>query len=216
MLSKRLQSLTKYINKEDKLIDIGCDHALIDIYLIKNNIVDSLIVSDVHEGALEQGINNIKYYGYTDKIDTRLGDGLKVLTDNDDINTVLISGMGTSTIIDILNNEYTKRINKLIIQSNNDHEELRRGIVSLGYQIVEEEFIEDNRKNYINIVFTRGVKEYTDIEYKYGPILINNNEYLEYMIKHCKSVLSYVPEDKKDVIDNINNEIEVLSKLISR
>ena len=216
MLSKRLQSLTKYINKEDKLIDIGCDHALIDIYLIDNNIVDSLIVSDVHEGALKQGINNIKHYGYTDRIDTRLGDGLKVLNDNDDINTVLISGMGTSTIMDILNNEYTSKINKLIIQSNNDYEELRRGITSLVYQITDEEFIIDNKKSYINIVFIKGNKEYSDIEYKHGPILMNNKEYLEYMINHFKNILSYVPEDKSDVIDDINTEIKMLSELISR
>ena len=33
-LSDRLKSLTKYINKTDKVIDIGCDHALLDIYLV--------------------------------------------------------------------------------------------------------------------------------------------------------------------------------------
>ena len=38
MISNRLQSLVKYINKEDKIIDIGCDHALLDIYLSKKNV----------------------------------------------------------------------------------------------------------------------------------------------------------------------------------
>ena len=118
----------------------------------------------------------------TDKIDARLGNGLEVLTDKDDIDTILISGMGASTIIDILNNPYLKNINKLIIQSNNDYEELRRSVTSLGFEITEEEFLIDNKKSYINIVFKKGNKEYSDIEYKYGPILINNKEYLEYMI----------------------------------
>ena len=216
MLSKRLKSLTKYINKEDKLIDIGCDHALIDIYMIRNNMVDSIIVSDIHEGALKQGIYNIKMSHMTEQINARLGNGLEVLTDEDDINTILISGMGASTIIEILNNPYLKNVNKLIIQSNNDYEELRKSITSLGFMITDEEFLIDNKKAYINIVFKRGNKEYTDFEYKYGPILIHNNEYIEYMIAHYNSVLSYVPNEKSEIIDIINKEIEMLNKYISR
>lgn len=219
MLSKRLQSLTKYVNKEDKIIDIGCDHALLDIYLIKNNYINNIIVSDIHEGALKQGIKNISLNHLNDYIDARLGNGLEVLTDKDDIDTILISGMGTSTIIDILNNQYTNNtnnINKLIVQSNNDYEELRRHIVSLGYVISDEEFLCDKDKYYINIVFIKGSKEYNDIEYKYGPILINNKEYLEHMINNCKNVLSYVPEEKIDIINDINNEIELLSNMLSK
>ena len=216
MLSKRLQSLTKYVNKEDKIIDIGCDHALLDIYLINNNYIDNIIVSDIHDGALQQGINNIELNNLTDKIDARLGNGLEVLNENDDIDTILISGMGTSTIIDILNNKYVNNINKLILQSNNDYEELRRYMVSIGYEITDEEYLVDKDKNYSNIVFIKGNKEYSDIEYKYGPILIKNKEYLEYMINHYRSVLSYVPEEKVEVINDINNEIEVLSNLLSK
>ena len=36
-LSKRLKAITEFVDKEDRIIDIGCDHALLDIY-IKENI----------------------------------------------------------------------------------------------------------------------------------------------------------------------------------
>ena len=36
-ISKRLKTISEFIDKEDKIIDIGCDHALLDIY-IKENI----------------------------------------------------------------------------------------------------------------------------------------------------------------------------------
>ena len=124
--------------------------------------------------------------------------------------------MGASTIIDILNNPYLKSINKLIIQSNNDYEELRRSVVELGFIIIDEEFLIDNNKAYINIIFEKGNKDYTDEEYKYGPILVNDNQYIEYMINHYNSVLSYVPSDKIDVINDINKEIEMLNKYVSR
>ena len=32
-LSKRLQKIAELINEEDTVLDIGCDHALLDIYL---------------------------------------------------------------------------------------------------------------------------------------------------------------------------------------
>ena len=71
MLSKRLKSLVKYVLKTDNIIDIGCDHALLDIYLVKNGIIEKLIVSDVHKEALNCGISNIKKEGLTEKIETR-------------------------------------------------------------------------------------------------------------------------------------------------
>ena len=60
MISNRLMRIASYVDKKDKLIDIGCDHALLDIYLIKNKMIDKVLVSDVHEGALNAGIANIK------------------------------------------------------------------------------------------------------------------------------------------------------------
>ena len=39
MISKRLKSLAQYVNHDDVLIDIGTDHALLAIYLIKNKIL---------------------------------------------------------------------------------------------------------------------------------------------------------------------------------
>ena len=32
-LSKRLDTIAAFINKDDDVLDIGCDHALLDIYL---------------------------------------------------------------------------------------------------------------------------------------------------------------------------------------
>ena len=216
MLSKRLLSLTKYIDKTDRLIDIGCDHALLDIYIIKNNIAGSMIASDVHENALSAGIKNIKLNRLSKKIDTRLGSGLEVLTDKDDINTILISGMGSSTIIDIVNNPYINNINKLIIQSNNDHELLRKTLTSMGYMITDEEYLVDNKKHYINIVFKKGVKKYKKDELKYGPYLLKDKSYLNYIKNKYTIILNRLPKSKillrikyKLIINRINLYIQM-------
>lgn len=211
MISNRLKSLTKYIDKKDLVIDVGCDHALLDIYLVINNIVDKCIVSDVSHNALKQGIENIKKYNLTEYIETRCGNGLEVLNSNDKIDTVIISGMGTNTIIYILNNDYLKNINKLVIQSNKDYSLLRKEIVKLGFVIDREEVIEDNDKIYINIVFIRGNKEYTEDELMYGTnSMINKEIYYKYLINKKEKILNNITD--LEISKKLEKEIELLKE----
>lgn len=216
MLSLRLSSLTKFVNYNDKIIDIGCDHALLDIFLVKNDLVKSIIASDINVQALNSGIKNIENEGLSDKISARLGDGLNVLTDKDNIDTVIISGMGTNTIIGILNNDHLKDINKLIIQSNNDHTMLRKYVTKLGFYIKSEEYFQDNKKNYINIVFVRGNKKYSKIDLTYGPILKHNKPYLEFEINNIEKIEKLVPKNKILLHFQLKKEKRVLKKLLRK
>ena len=211
MISNRLKSLVKYIEKVDSVIDIGCDHALLDIYLVKNNIIDKCIVSDVSQNALKQGIENIEKYNLSDYIETRYGNGLEVLTLKDNINTIIISGMGTNTILDILNNEFLNKINKLVIQSNKDYYTLRKEIVKLGFIINQEEVIEDNNKIYINIVFTRGNKKYTEDELKYGTeYMLNKEVYYKSLIEKKENIIKNISDN--ELLNKLNNEIKLLKE----
>ncbi len=205
MISNRLKSLVKYVNNNDKIIDIGCDHALLDIYLVENKIVDNIIANDISANALNQGKTNIIEKKLEKQIETRLGNGLEVLKETDNIDTILISGMGTNTILKILNNSYIKNINKLIIQSNRDYDLLRINIINMGFYIYKEEAIEDNDKIYINIIFLRGKKKYTKEELKYGTKdMINKDLYTSYLINKLEK--KYI--NTKD--ENIKSEIEYL------
>ena len=215
MLSIRLESLVKHIKITDKVIDIGCDHALLDIHLVKNNFLKTMIVSDVHENALKAGIENIEKNNLSKKIDARLGNGLTVLTEKDNIDTILISGMGTSTILKIVDHPYLSKINKLILQSNNDHYELRKRLIELGFQIKAEDFLIDNNKHYINIVFERGNKDYSKNEIKYGPILIHNKNYLRFELSNCERIKYLITKMKFTYRFRLSREIRLLNKLIN-
>lgn len=216
MLSKRLKTLVKYVNPNDNLIDIGCDHALLDIYLVKHNIINKMIVSDIHENALNAGIANIQKEKLEKKIEARLGNGLEVLQETDHIDTILISGMGTNTINSILNNSHLKNINKLIIQSNNDHYLLRSTITKLGYYISNEEYFLDNSKHYINIVFKKGKLRYNKKELLYGPILIHDKEYLNFELSNCNKIYNVLPKKQFKSRNKLKKEIKLLNKLIKK
>ena len=211
MISNRLKSLVKYVDINDKAIDIGCDHALLDVFLVQNKIVNNIIVSDVSSNALEQGINNIKKYNLEDYIDARVGNGLEVLNDTDNVDTIIISGMGTNTILEILNNKYLYNVKKLIIQSNRDYYELRRDVVKLGFVIKEEEVIEDNGKIYINIVFIRGIKNYSLEELKYGTNnMINKELYYKSLIDKKNKILNCITDES--LRNTLKDEIRFLKR----
>ena len=215
MISKRLLSLIEFINIKDKVIDVGCDHALLDIYLVKNNYLDNIIVSDIHEQALKSGIKNIEKNSLSDKVFARLGNGLEVLTDKDDIDTLIISGMGTNTILNILDSNYTKNLKKLIIQSNNDHYELRKNICNMGFKIWDESYIFDNDKYYVNIVFIKGNDNYNELKLKYGPILMfKGKEYYKKEKNKLEKIYKSIPNDsegKKNILIKIKELDDILN-----
>ena len=99
MISKRLLCVASFVNKDDKLIDVGCDHGYLGIYLKKNNLVSDLLLTDVNNNALNNAINNIN----NNDLDIKymLTDGINNI-DLDKYNTISISGMGTHTILKIL------------------------------------------------------------------------------------------------------------------
>lgn len=174
-LSKRLLTIANLIDDNSKVADIGCDHGLVSIYLAMNKQNISIIASDINQNALDNAIKNINKYHLEDKIKVCLSNGLDNI--NDEIDTIIISGMGGHTIVDILTNNQEKlhTVNNIIIQSNNDIEYVRRKIVKLGYYISKEELILDKNIYYTVILFTKGKKKYTNKEYYFGPILLKEN-----------------------------------------
>jgi len=173
-ISKRLEAISSLVPINSNIIDIGCDHALLDIYLYQNEISKKIIASDINENALNNAKENINKYNLDKYIETRLGDGLDTLNKNDNINTIIISGMGAHTIIGILKNNLDKlvKINTIIIQSNTKLELLRKEIIKFGYYINDETIVEDNKKTYIIIKFQKGSKKYNKKELYFGPILL--------------------------------------------
>lgn len=189
-LSERLKAISEFIEENDKLIDIGCDHALLDIYLCQEYPNLKLIASDIHEGALKNAISNIEKYKVKDRINLRLGDGLSIINSNE-IDTVLISGMGFYTIKEILSNKAKMtNVEKIIIQSNTDVVKLRKFVIKLGYKITREKLVKDNEIIYTIIEFKKGSEKYNYDEIYFGPRILENKDDLFYEY-YSKKLLKY-------------------------
>jgi len=202
-ISKRLESISSLVPIKSNVIDIGCDHGLLDIYLYRNNISKNIIASDINKNALNNAFENLKKFNLDKIIETRLGNGLDTVKENDKIDTIIISGMGTNTVIDILkkNANKLKKIDSIIIQSNTKLELLRKEIINLDYKIDNELIIDDNKKTYIIIKFIKGKRKYTKKELYFGPILMKNNskkfqEYKKLELKKLNIILKKLPKNK--------------------
>lgn len=194
-LSKRLEVLASFISNEDSLVDVGCDHGYLSIYLKKNSKCKSVICSDINQNALDSAIKNIKDSNL--QIDCYLSDGLKDIPMNN-IDTILIAGMGSSTIIDILKNkDKLSSVKKIVLQSNNNHEELRRFMNDIGYYLEREEFVFDKGKWYVMMLYSKSNKKNSDSEIKYGYI---NKDYGLYLLNTYQELLKKIPSDNDDYL----------------
>ena len=188
-LSKRLESLALLVDKKDSIVDVGCDHGLLSIYLVENKLCKKVIASDVNQNALNSAIKNISLRKLD--IETVLSDGIEQVNLKG-INTLIISGMGTSTILHILSDDNKlKKINKLILQSNNDHELLRSELNRKGYFLEKEVVLKDKGKWYVTMLFVKSNEVNTKKVIKYG--YLNNEEYNTYLVDYYKKIYKKIP-----------------------
>lgn len=219
-LSKRLEVVASFIKDNSKIIDIGCDHGLLSIYLAKKYKKINIIASDVNENALSSAINNIKKEKMQSRIKTRLGSGLDVVSP-EEIDTVVIAGMGSNTIVGILkySKEKLKNVNNIIIQSNTDLYFLRKNITNIGYYIEDEVLVEDKNIIYTVIKFTKGKKKYNYKQLYLGPILLEKNETLfkkknEKELKTLKLIKKNITKGHHIYRIKININIKILEKIL--
>lgn len=190
----RLKKISSYIEDNEKVIDVGCDQALLSKLLAKRHIYS--IASDVVDSIIERASENLtleeKKY-----IDFRVGSGV-TLNENETDYTLVTAGMGTYTILDIVKNSKV-RFNKIITISNNHHETLRREMMKIGYFIKLEEIVKEKGKLYNMIIFDTIEREFTNVELIVGY----NHQNIE-LLKERNNLLI---NKYKEIILKTNNDI---------
>lgn len=190
----RLKKISSYIEDNEKVIDVGCDQALLSKLLAKRHIYS--IASDVVDSIIKHASENLtleeKKY-----IDFRVGSGV-TLNENETDYTLVTAGMGTYTILDIVKNSKV-RFNKIITISNNHHETLRREMIKIGYYIKLEEIVKEKGKLYNMIIFDTIEKDFTNVELIVGY----NHQNIE-LLKERNNLLI---NKYKEIILKTNNDI---------
>ncbi|MCK5761700.1 MAG: tRNA (adenine(22)-N(1))-methyltransferase TrmK [Candidatus Izimaplasma sp.] len=113
-LSKRLNSCLRFTEGFKRLADIGTDHALLPIEAIEHGCVLSAVAIDNKIGPFKIAFNNVKKSGFEKKITVLLSDGLEKL--DDEVDVVVVSGMGGGLIANILLKHSLKNVKRVILQ----------------------------------------------------------------------------------------------------
>ena len=176
MISDRLAAIAYMIDKNKVVFDVGSDHGLLPCFLVESGISNKVYAGDIAEGPLNNAKKNIEKRGLTDKIIPVLSDGLAKA--NDDVDVVVMSGMGYHTIKHILDNTDVSRYQYFVVQANKDVELLRKYISDHNYTIEDERVVYD--EFYYQIIkFSADYNEsLSDLEIKYGPILLKKRDHL--------------------------------------
>lgn len=216
MLSLRLKKILSLLDSQDKVVDIGCDHGYLGIYAIKEKLVKSIILTDIKESALSMARKNVKNSNLD--IPLIVSDGLNNINASD-INTVVVSGMGTSTILHILNNkEKLVNVTKLILQSNNNLDTLREEVTKLGYQLTDEITVNDKNIWYVICLFKKNENpKLDDITRKYGLLKKDKQDYYEYIINSKNDILKKLEKSHDLTLkEQLKTEIMELTKLLEK
>lgn len=193
---KRIDTLCSLLTKTTVFADVGCDHGYCSEYMLKNELCQQVIFSDVSKGSLAKAEELLADYVACGRATAVLGDGFFGVPK--DVDQVLIAGMGGSEIVSILSDKtYGFMPKRFVFQPMHDAEKLRRYILANGGYI-QRDFTFADGKFYDVIVGERLGKEqsYTDAEYEFGKenIALRGEAFLLRVEKLRNSLKKYLTE----------------------
>lgn len=176
LLQPRLRHLAQRVPRQARLVDVGTDHAYLPVYLLCRGHIASAIASDINADPLRHAKETALHYGVSQQLDLRLCPGLDAITAQE-VDTVVIAGMGGETIAAILDAAPWTRSGDtlLILQPMTKAEMLRKWIYDKGYYFTEESLVWD--KNFLYPVFLArgGTRPPLTQEEQYAGVLLEDD-----------------------------------------
>jgi len=225
-ISPRLLKIEELIPSCNCIADVGTDHAYIPILAISKGKCHKAIASDINRGPVDRAAKNINEHLMGDRIQTRLGPGLSVLREGE-ADTIVIAGMGGNMISDILSQDIlkAKSAKTLILQPMTHQDVLRETLRNLGFKIIDEELVREDRRYYQIIKTTSGNgNTYRNkAEYILGLKLIEKKhpllkEYITYNKEKLSKVLERIDsrqqEERYKEIVSLICEMEEIEKCL--
>ena len=201
---KRLEAIASKIIPCKVFADIGCDHGIIGLFVVKNKLAERVCECDVSEDSLSKARNLIG-----DGAEYFSGDGFTPLRQAGiEADQAVIAGMGGELIIRIL--EKCPNKPRLILGAQKNTDKLRIYLIKNGYRIEEDYVVSDLGKFYDIIVAEPGEGEMPDeISAFAGVFYKRKNDDLK---KWCecteKRISQYKLTEKNQKILDMVREVE--------
>ena len=221
-LSNRLLACCQFVNRGDRVADVGCDHGYLSIHLLTQGIAKSCIASDVAEGPLQSAMRNARKFGVKNKMEFYLSDGVRNIPR--DFDTLVCAGMGADTMMSILDAAPWLKDSKyrLILQCQSKRPELRQWLYDKGFRINRETLAKDGKFVYtvMEVVYDPG-QGITPAETHITPQLLESNhpllpEYYERVKSGMELTISGLERSNDDRLPIYRNILADLIKMEER
>jgi tRNA (adenine22-N1)-methyltransferase len=210
----RIKAITKLIKKNSIVADIGSDHAILAIGLLKKHIANHVYNVEINVAPLHNTISNLTSAGLLQHTTNILADGLQTKEIKHQIDYCVISGMGGQNIIDILKHANKKiKINNYILVPNNNAPLLRKYLKSAKKRILFEEVICQNEYFYnLIMVNNEGLTISNEKDIYFGPYLLKHKT--NSFKKMIKQRQNYIVKNKLDIVNTkLCDELKIIKSL---
>ena len=214
-LQPRLNLLAHLVPGGSRLADIGTDHGYLPVWLLQHGRIEFAIAADVGQEPLEHAKRTAEECGVAG-IDFRLCDGLKGIG-ADEVDTIVIAGMGGETIIHILSQAlWTAEEGKytLLLQPMTKIGELRRWLGDHGYRFCDERLVWDKDFLYPVLTVTGGVQpKLTVLQQEYGVCLANDPLYADYLAREIQRLRRTIEGKRRADDPTVRQQAEELENI---
>lgn len=147
-LTPRLYAIAAQVPQGARLADVGTDHGYLPVWLLLHGRIETAIASDLRKGPLDRARETAQQYGQDKNMSFRLCNGLTDIA-ADEVDTVVIAGMGGETIAAILAAApWTGRDKLMFLQPMTGMPQLRQWLQRHGYAILEEQIVQEGKRLY--------------------------------------------------------------------
>ena len=143
-MTNRQSELAALLTRSENTADVGCDHGILSLYLLQNNLTQHLVATDISAQSLQKTAKLLRENGLITRSECLVCDGLPA---DRNFDQVLIAGMGGNEICKILTNYFDRNSSRptLVLQPMRDFYKVRKLLNSVGYEIVVDRLIFDKK-----------------------------------------------------------------------
>ena len=145
----RLGAAMELLSSCRVLADIGSDHGRLPLAMLQQGRSERCIACDISADSLEKARLLSGHVGLTDRMDFRVGDGLKVLSPGE-ADAISILGMGGTLMAEILSASPVPlmRAERCVLQPMRAQDDIRTYLYHNGYPILEDRVVREGGRLY--------------------------------------------------------------------
>ena len=212
-LSERLRMVAGMVPHCNAVADVGCDHAYLSVWLLREGIASYAYACDVRPGPLSKAAETIRFFHMGERATTVLCDGLSGLSPGD-ASVIVMAGMGGELMTRLLadGDACVQAAGCLVLQPQSDRESVRRRVYAAGFVITDEQCVFEDGKYYtcfqalprsalnggatpaVTVADPHWDVPYEPAEYRYGriPALKKDMTYLAWLTEECEKKTAMV------------------------